>query len=117
MSPDDNAHGEPAFAEAPPEDRAKVLRQDVEEIREDLSGLVNELDRRRHAFFDVKGQISRHALPLVLVGLGLVGVVAGGWALAAHRRRRRSAGDSQLMRLLRQRFGLATQTRALATRP
>lgn len=96
---DERKHGEPTFAEAPPEDRASALQKDVEEIRDDLTGLVNELDRRRHAFFDVKRQISRHALPLALVGLGLVGVAAGAWALASRHRRRRDAVGSRAIRL------------------
>lgn len=98
MSQEDKS-GEPIFTEAPPEDRAKALQQDVAEIRDDLTGLVNELDRRRHDFFDVKGQISRHALPLALAGLGLVGLVAGGWALAARHRRRHEAVGARAIRL------------------
>jgi hypothetical protein len=90
---------EPIFTDAPPEDRAKALQEDVEEIRDDLTGLVNELDRRRHDFFDVKGQMSRHALALALAGLGVVGLIAGGWALAARRRRRREALSSRVGRL------------------
>ena len=89
------------FAEAPPEDRAKALQHDVEEIRDDLTDLVNELDRRRHQFFDVRGQVSRHALALTLAGVGLVGLVAGGWALAARHRRRRESLASRVVRLRR----------------
>jgi hypothetical protein len=95
----DSKSEEPIFAQAPPEARAEALQQDVEEIRDDLTGLVNELDRRRHDFFDVKQQMSRHALPLVLSALGLVGLVAGGLALAARRRRRRATIASRVVRL------------------
>jgi len=95
----DSKPEEPKFTQAPPEDRAKVLQHDVEEIRGDLTSLVNELDRRRHNFFDVKRQMSRHALALVLAGVGVVGLAAGAWALAAYRRRRREAVGPRLMRL------------------
>jgi hypothetical protein len=82
-----------------PEDKAKALQEEVVEIRDDLTGLVNELDHRRHDLFDVRKQLSRHAIPLVLGGLGVVGLVAGGWALAARRRRRRQALSSRVARL------------------
>jgi len=86
-------------AKSSPEQEVQALEQDVQEIRADLTGLVNELDHRRHDLFDVKKQLSRHAIPLIVAGVGLVAVVAGSWALAAHRRRQRQTVGSRAARL------------------
>jgi hypothetical protein len=53
--------------------------------------MVSELDRRRHELFDLRGQITRHAVPLGLTGLALLGLAAGGILLATRRRRNRDA--------------------------
>jgi hypothetical protein len=83
------------------DDHAKALQRDIEKIRGNLGGMVSELDRRRHDLFDVRKQVGRHAVPLALTGLALLGAAAGGIVLAVHRRRRRKAFGARLVRLRR----------------
>jgi hypothetical protein len=83
------------------DDKAQALQKDIEQIRGNLGGMVSELDRRRHDLFDVRKQLSRHAIPLALTGLALLGVAVGGVALAARRRRQREAFGARLVRLRR----------------
>ncbi|HVV48810.1 MAG TPA: hypothetical protein VHO06_04050 [Polyangia bacterium] len=82
---------------APPSARetAAALQRQIEAIRDDLAGMVGELDRRRHALFDVR----RHPLPLVAVGAALAALAGGGIALAVVRRRRRARLGARLERL------------------
>jgi hypothetical protein len=88
--------------EHPPSDEtAKALQEDIEKIRGKLGGMVSELDHRRHDLFDVKKQLRRHAVPLALAGLALLGLAVGGAALAARRRRQRDAVGARLERLRR----------------
>ena len=64
---------------------AARIDADVDQLREELSRLVDELDRRRQAL-DPRVQIRRHPLTGAMAG-GLAGLV-GGFALAVVRRRR-----------------------------
>ncbi len=64
---------------------AARIDAEVEQLREELSRLVDELDRRRQAL-DPRVQIRRHPLKGAVAG-GLAGLV-GGLALAVVRRRR-----------------------------
>ena len=67
------------------------LEQDVDLIRANLGDLIGELNNRRRDALDIKLQFQRHAGRLVLVGVVLIGMVAGGVALfVASVRRRRS---------------------------
>jgi hypothetical protein len=76
-------------APAPTSENVEALQREIEGIREGLDGMVGELDRRRHTLFDVRGQLRRHPVPLIAVGVALVGIAAGGIAFGvAHRRRR-----------------------------
>ncbi len=74
---------------APTNENVEALRREVESIRSGLDGMVGELDRRRHTLFDLRSQLRRHAVPLVVLGAALLGIAAWGIALGvAHRRRR-----------------------------
>jgi hypothetical protein len=87
-------------AEQPaPDDQAEALAEDIEQIRGRLGGMVSELDHRRHDLFDLRKQLRRHAVPLVLTGLALLGLAAGGTALAARRRRQRETLGARSRRL------------------
>jgi len=69
------------------------LEHDVDEIRGHIGSLVRELDSRRHAAFNLKLQLRRHTGRVLLVGVALCAIVAGGVAyVAARLRRRRSIG-------------------------
>ena len=82
-----------------PDDKAEALAEDIEKIRGRLGGMVSELDHRRHDLFDMRKQLARHAVPLVLTGLALLGLAAGGIALSARRRRQRETFGARLQRL------------------
>ena len=75
-------------------ERVRALGHEITEVRERLDALVYELDRRRHAAFDWRGQLRRHALGLTMTALGLAALVSAGLALragtfSASRKRRR----------------------------
>jgi hypothetical protein len=84
----------------PPAEKAAELEKEIEGIRGKLDGMVGELDRRRHHLFDVKAQLRRHAVPLVAIGVALLGIAGGGIALGVARRRKRARVGSRLTRLL-----------------
>jgi hypothetical protein len=83
---DDLTHpDEAARAEAPAE-----LEHEVEEIRENMTEIVGELDRRRHEVFDLGSQLRKNAVPLAVAGLGLVFIAAGATTLSVRRKRQRN---------------------------
>jgi hypothetical protein len=75
------------------------LEQDVDRIRGHIGTLVRELNHRRHEAFDLKLQFRRHAGRVVLVGVAVVALVAGGIAYAAARMRRRRSIKVRVNRL------------------
>lgn len=79
-------------------DPSEVQRQ-VVAARHDLDRLVGELDRRRHAMFDVRGQLRRHPVPFILGGLALLTAVSGTVALIVARRRRYHSWPRRVQRL------------------
>lgn len=68
-------------SEDDPAEKGERLEKDIEGIRHNLTHLVGELDQRRHDAFNIPLQIKRHAVPLAIGGLALVGLVGGGIAL------------------------------------
>jgi hypothetical protein len=64
-------------------ERVHALGREITEVRERLDTLVDELDRRRHAALDWRGQLRRHALGLAMTALGLAALVSAGLALRA----------------------------------
>jgi hypothetical protein len=79
----------------PTQQRADELQHEIESIRDDLAGMVGELDRRRHELLDLR----RHAVPLIAIGAALLAVATGGITLAVARRRRRARLGPRLERL------------------
>ncbi|HXJ18651.1 MAG TPA: hypothetical protein VMT03_00345 [Polyangia bacterium] len=77
------------------------LQQEVIAARAGLDRLVGELNRRRHAMFDVRGQLRRHPLPMVLGGLAVAAGIGGTIALLVVHRRRRNAWPKRVQRLRR----------------
>jgi hypothetical protein len=71
-------------AESPPETPAQ-LEEEIEGIRNHLSDVVGELDRRRHRLLDVPGHIRRNAKPIVVGTAALVALGAGLWWWRARR--------------------------------
>jgi hypothetical protein len=60
-----------------PQETVRQLSGEIVMLREDLARLVAELDRRRHEALDVKLQVKRHALGVLLTGAGVVAVAFG----------------------------------------
>ena len=85
-----------------PSDAEQVARQEyeMEVIRENLDGLIRELDMRRHAWAPSR-LLRKVPRPLLLAGLGAVGLGAGFgiWQWQAHNSRRRNSWVNRAKRL------------------
>jgi hypothetical protein len=73
-----------------PREDVSTLRTEIEEIRDDLGLYITELDRRRHAAFDVKRQFRKHRELALSIGVGLVGLAGAviAWRVKQARRPR-----------------------------
>ena len=65
------------------------LHRTAEQMRERLSGTLDELDRRRHEMFDVKAQVRKHVGLLAGVGATAGAVLLSSGAVAMYRSRHR----------------------------
>jgi hypothetical protein len=75
------------------------IKEEIDGIRRNLGGLVDELDRRRHEAFDVRLQMRRHPLPFVLSAVVLVGVIGATVAMAVHQHREQRRLATRLRRV------------------
>lgn len=75
------------------------LVDEIEATRDRLAALFSELDRRRHDAFDLRRQLRRHPVPLILTSVVLIGMLASAIAAVASHRRRRSHFVPRLRRL------------------
>lgn len=75
------------------------LGADIAALREDLGGLVAELDRRRHELLDVRLQASRHAGAAAVTTVSLIGAASGVVWLSIWRARRRQTPAARATRL------------------
>jgi hypothetical protein len=75
------------------------LEHDVDLIRANLGDLIGELNSRRRDALDLRLQFQRHAGRLVLVGVVLIGMVAGGIALFVSRMRHKRSFSARASRL------------------
>ena len=83
----------------PPRETARQLESEIAAVREELSGLVAELDRRRHEALDIKLQVRRHGLELALTGVALIAAASGFVWFKSRQSRRRAGWRGQLERL------------------
>ncbi|HMI84045.1 MAG TPA: hypothetical protein VK550_08115 [Polyangiaceae bacterium] len=76
------------------------LEREVEEIRDNISGIVGELDRRGHELFDWRSQLRKHALLIAAIGAScLVGFgVTVAMGVANRRRRNRPLAKARRLR-------------------
>jgi hypothetical protein len=71
---------------------ARELDAEAAQLRDELTELIAELDRRRHELLDVKGQVRRHPWSVGLTGLAMSAAAIG--AIALHHRRGQGRGLS-----------------------
>jgi hypothetical protein len=57
----------------------RVIEREIGDLRQDLDGIVNELDRRRHEAFDVRLQLRRHRTAVVTAGAVAALIAVGGF--------------------------------------
>jgi hypothetical protein len=94
MSVDDSAA--PGVA---PRENARQLEGEIAVLRDELTGLVAELDRRRHELTDFKLQARRHVEGVTLTGVSLLASTAGFVWLSIRRSRRRNLARAKMGRL------------------
>jgi hypothetical protein len=80
-------------------DSPENLEQEVEDIRDNMTDIVGELDRRRHEVLDWRLQLRRRAGPLAMAAVGLVILVGSAAGLSIWRRRRRNRPVAKARRL------------------
>ena len=80
--------GDGAATEAGGEATERAIEQDIDRLRDQLDGMVGELDRRRHEAFDVRLQLRRHATAVATVGVVGAVLVVGGFVAWRNARRR-----------------------------
>ena len=71
-----------------PRELTRQLEGEIAIVREELSQLVAELDRRRREAFDVRLQVKRHAPEMLISGGALIAAAAGSVWFRAWRSRR-----------------------------
>ena len=62
-----------------PAETAAQLEDDIENIRNHLTDVASELDRRRHRIFDIPGQVRKHARPIAVGTVALAALGLGIW--------------------------------------
>ena len=67
------------MSEAEPEEpKTGEIEREIDALRGELDGLVDELDRRRHAVFDWRLQLRQHAKPIAIgAGIALAALALG----------------------------------------
>jgi hypothetical protein len=85
-------------ADTSPRAAARQLEGEIAALGGELSGLVAELDRRRHEL-DMKLQVKRHALAVALAEVALVSAASGLVWLGMWRAQRRAGAPAQAGRL------------------
>lgn len=77
------------------------LADEIEDIRQNITGLVGELERRRREMFNLRLQVRRHPLVLAGVGLAVGGLIGLGVFLTMRSRRNAKSLPARLRRLRR----------------
>jgi hypothetical protein len=81
------------------EETERELEAEIEGLRGELDGMVDELDRRRHEAFDVRLQLRRHAGLVAAVGAGALLLTVFGIAAWTSSRRRQDLLHVRLQNL------------------
>jgi hypothetical protein len=77
------------------------IEKEITTIRGEIGALVDELDRRRRAVFDVRLQLREHPVAVALTGVALAVVLGGTVALLVEngRRKRRASYKARQLRV------------------
>lgn len=65
------------------------IEGEIATLRGEIGDLVDELDRRRRALFDVRAQVRAHPVAAAVAGLAVAALLGGAVALLVRRARRR----------------------------
>lgn len=71
--------------------RVRELAREIDELREEMTPLLRELDQRRTNALDLRLQARRHLVPVTLAALGVAGLTGysvWSWIHERHERRR-----------------------------
>jgi hypothetical protein len=82
-----------------PRDASRHLESEIAILREEIGGMVVEIDRRRHELTDVRLQLRRHAVGVSVTAVALIAVAAGAVWLGMERRTRHQGLLGRLARL------------------
>jgi hypothetical protein len=86
VSPDGHNVPQPS-----PDEAVRLLGAQIAALRDELGGLVAELDRRRHEVLDLRLQVRRHVVAAIATAVSTVGAMAGIIWLGISRARRRGS--------------------------
>jgi len=75
------------------------LEREIEQLRDDMTAIVGEIDRRREELLDWRLQLRRHQRQITTLAVGIVLVVGALRGVNGWRRRRRAAALSHAERL------------------
>ena len=84
---------------SPQEAQPEVLEREVEEIRDNISGIVGELDRRRQELVDWRLQVRKHRGLIAAVGASCIVGFGLTVAVGSARRKRRNQPFARARRL------------------
>jgi hypothetical protein len=98
------------------EEQAASIEKEIEVIRNNLDGLVDELDQRRHRLSPAY-VAKHHPAVLVLGGLVVVGAVWAGLAIHSYRERKRSSWMGRVHRLRSALGNLLENSDPIAAKP
>jgi hypothetical protein len=76
------------------------IEEDIATIRDEIGGLVDELDRRRRELFDVRLQMQRHPVATGIACVTVAALLGGAVAMTIHdvRRRQRASFKAKQLR-------------------
>jgi hypothetical protein len=99
MNPSTTTENGKGNAELSRQEGTRQLDGEIAALREELAGLVAELDRRRHELLDIKLQARRHALGMAVTSVALLATASGFVWLGAWRSRHRRTKVARIGRL------------------
>jgi hypothetical protein len=97
------------------EPEPETIEHQIGVLRDEIGGLMQELDRRRHEALDWRLQLQRHGATIALAVTAMVLLAAGWSAFAARRRAIDETAVARVRNLLRALDGLSRHPDAVRT--